>query len=145
MTLAETLYAMMQENARAGQPTDLRIGTVTAVSPLEISINAQMAPLKAEVLLLTAAVVEKKLTYTHTHSVSDLSHTHTVDGQSSSTALSGTYDSGQAEGDIVCTENGAALAPGVINRGLQVGDKVILLRVQSGQRFIVLSRVYGGG
>ena len=32
----------------------------------------------------------------------------------------------------------------ILNPALKVGDKVLLLRVQSGQKFIVLSRVYGG-
>ena len=33
----------------------------------------------------------------------------------------------------------------ILNRGLAVGDKVLLLRVQSGQKFIILSRVMKGG
>lgn len=32
-----------------------------------------------------------------------------------------------------------------INQDLQVGDRVVMLRVSKGQRFIVLSRVQGGG
>lgn len=32
-----------------------------------------------------------------------------------------------------------------INQALQVGDRVVMLRVSKGQRFIVLSRVQGGG
>lgn len=32
-----------------------------------------------------------------------------------------------------------------INQSLQVGDRVVMLRVSKGQRFIVLSRVQGGG
>ena len=30
----------------------------------------------------------------------------------------------------------------ILNRALAVGDEVILLRVQNGQKFIVLSRVF---
>ncbi len=40
------MQQMIQENTRAGQPTDLRIGTVTKADPLEITINTQMAPLR---------------------------------------------------------------------------------------------------
>jgi len=32
-----------------------------------------------------------------------------------------------------------------INQALQSGDRVVMLRVSKGQRFIVLSRVQGGG
>ena len=55
----------------------------------------------------------------------------------------------QAE-NFVGWENGAALPLSkdkkyiILNPALKAGDKVLLLRVQSGQKFIVLSRVYGG-
>lgn len=32
----------------------------------------------------------------------------------------------------------------ILNRALEKGDKVLLLRVQNGQKFIVLSRIFGG-
>lgn len=30
----------------------------------------------------------------------------------------------------------------ILNRGLEVGDKVLMLRVMRGQQFIILSRVF---
>lgn len=39
MELRDVLQQMIQENTRTGQPTDLRIGTVTKADPLEITIN----------------------------------------------------------------------------------------------------------
>ena len=30
----------------------------------------------------------------------------------------------------------------ILNRGLEAGDKVLMLRVQNGQKFLVLSRVF---
>lgn len=33
----------------------------------------------------------------------------------------------------------------VINQALQTGDRVVMMRVSKGQRYIVLSRVQGGG
>lgn len=115
MTLAEQLFFMMQQNQKAMQLTDLETGTVTAVSPLEITPDSSMAPLRREVLYLTESVVEKKLP---------------------ATALS----------DVAVVENGSPLPVEdgyiILNRGLAVGDKVLLLRVQHGQRFVVLSRVF---
>ena len=35
---------MMQENLRASQPTDLRIGTVTSAEPLVITVDTAAAP-----------------------------------------------------------------------------------------------------
>ena len=114
MNLSDVLHQMMQESQAAAQPTDLRLGTVTKAEPLEISINPQMAPLQRSVLYLTESVVEKTLR-------------------------------GGPEG-MICSENGADLpaqgGTAALNRGLQVGDKVLLLRVQSGQKFIVLSRIF---
>ena len=47
---------------------------------------------------------------------------------------------------MVCYEHGNPLPIRdgyiVLNRALEVGDNVIMLRVQNGQRFIVLSRVF---
>lgn len=221
MNLAETVYLMAQKSMKAAQLTDLKVGTVTAVGPLEITIDPAMPPLPAGVLLLTEPVIEKKipvLTHSHlvsglghshsvtglshlhntgglghahtvdglghTHTVSGLGHTHTTtDGTTGSalgadyptssslnsagtsdalpgsypsdTQLTGTYptdsalgsvDSGGALSNIVCYENGQALPVEngyiILNRALEAGDKVLLLRVQNGQKFIVLSRIF---
>ena len=158
MELKDGLYQMMQENAAAGQPTDLRVGTVTSEEPLEITINPAMAPLRRRQLYLTEPVVEKKIpVLTHKHYISTLTHTHTAPGGATGPALEGSYlgeDSLVSEGfnailqdqDIVCWENGKELPIEdgfiILNRKLETGDKVLLLRVQSGQKFIVLSRIF---
>ena len=158
MELKDVLYQMMQENMAAGQPTDLRVGTVTSEEPLEITINPAMAPLRRRQLYLTEPVVEKKIpVLTHKHYISTLTHTHTAPGEATGPALEGSYlgeDSLVSEGfnailqdqDIVCWENGKELPIEdgfiILNRKLETGDKVLLLRVQSGQKFIVLSRIF---
>ena len=128
MELLEVIQKISQSTSQGMGMTDLTIGTVESVSPLTITTQTSMQVLREEVLYLTAAVIEKTL--------SPLSHTHTTLDGTTSEALT----------SVVCTENGQALpfdSGGVIiNRGLQVGDKVLLLRVQRGQMFIVLSRVY---
>lgn len=136
MELKDILQQMTQESMKSAQLTDLQIGTVTAVDPLEITISASMAPLRAGVLYLTVDVVEKKIPvvqHSHTIKVTD---TFTGGGSATcSTELT----------DIVCYENGTALPVEngyiIFNRALAVGDKVLLLRVQNGQKFVVLSRV----
>lgn len=132
MELIEVLQKISQDAAGGMGLTDLTVGTVTGVSPLEITTQTSMQVLKSPVLYLTAAVVEKKL--------SPLSHSHPYgEGMATQEALEG----------AVCTENGQALpadSSGItLNRGLQAGDKVLLLRVQRGQRFVILSRIYEGG
>ena len=65
-------------------------------------------------------------------------------------ALPDEFDAKVQAENFVGWENGAALPLSkdkkyiILNPALKAGDKVLLLRVQSGQKFIVLSRVYGG-
>lgn len=166
MELKDVLQMGVERTMAAAQLSDLKIGTVTSVSPLAISINTSMAPLTSAVLYLTSAVVEKKIPVlkhghttsglSHSHTVSELGHSHTVGGETTSTTLSGSYAtsealsadayaSSEALADIACVENGVALPVEggyiILNRGLAVGDKVLLLRVQRGEKFVVLSRV----
>lgn len=52
-------------------------------------------------------------------------------------------------GNIVCYEHGKALPVRdgyiILNRGLAVGDRVLMLKVSSGQRYLVLSRIFEEG
>lgn len=131
MELKDALYQMMQQSQQASQPAELCTGTVTSASPLEITVDTAMQVLLQPVLYLTANVIEKKLPL--------LRHTHELSGQ----------ETGEALEDIAVLENGTALPVEggyiLLNRALQAGDRVLLLRVQHGQKFIVLSRIYEGG
>lgn len=203
MNLAETVYLMVQKSMKAAQLTDLRVGTVTSVDPLEVTTDPAMPPIPSSILYLTSSVVEKKIpVLSHSHDVNGLSHTHTVSGlghqhstsglehthavgglshahttadgstgaaldgsYTSGSALAGSYPSDQrltgsypttsalggvtsngALGNVACIENGVTLPVEggyiILNRALAMGDKVLLLRVQNGQKFIVLSRIF---
>ena len=131
MELIQALQMVVQKNYQAMQPTDLVIGTVTGISPLEITSNTAMAPLRAPVLYLTENVIEKKIPV--------LQHTHTTADGNTGTALE----------SVACVENGQVLPVEgghiILNRALQVGDKVLMMKVQKGQKFVVLSRVFEEG
>lgn len=150
MQLKDVLYQMMQESQAAQQPTELCTGTVTSASPLEITVDTAMAPLRSPVLYLTSAVVEKKIPILeHTHEVSGLSHTHSAPEGTTGSGLTGSYPTEPALTEIACLENGEPLPVEggyiLLNRALQAGDRVLLMRVQHGQQFIVLSRIFEGG
>lgn len=195
----------MQRNAAAMQPTDLCVGTVVSAAPLQVSLSTQTAPLEGAQLILTAAVVEKKIpVLTHIHEMEGLSHTHTLSGlgHSHSTTgfahshttgglihahtlsegqtgaaltgsynsdeqlagsftsdqkLTGTYTSSGALGDVEmegalsgvqCIEHGQPLPVEdgyiILNRALETGDIVLLLRVEHGARYVILSRMFKG-
>lgn len=129
MELRDVLNQMIDENRSASQPSELKIGTVTSENPLEITINTAMAPLRAGVLILTEPVLEKKIPV--------LQHTH-----------GGQVPADLLQGSIICQEDSEGLPVEggyiILNEALKAGDKVVLMRVQNGQKFIVLSRAYGG-
>lgn len=134
MEFKDILQQLTQESMKSAQLTDLQIGTVTSASPLEITVSTSMAPLQASVLYLTVNVVEKKIpVLQHNHAIHD---TYTGGGESEDNLM---------QSDIICYENGTALPVQngyiILNRALEVGDIVLLLRVQNGQKFVVLSRV----
>ena len=146
----DIVEALLQLNRVAGdvdQPTDLQIGTVVKAPPdddvLEISINTEMATLRQDILYLAEPVIEKKIPLLkHRHA---MPHIHA--GVHGSTGADGSV---QSE-DIKGWENGKVLPLSkdkkyiILNPALKAGDKVLLLRVQRGQKFVVLSRVYEGG
>lgn len=168
MELCDVLNQMMQENLLASQPANLCIGTVTAADPLEITISTGMGPLKKPILYLTSAVIEKKIPvlkhkhttkgFRHSHTVDGLSHAHSGEEGGTGPALDGAYPTGEGlEQDafisdeqlkeIICYEDGKPLPVKdgyiILNRALEKGDSVLLLRVQNGQKFVILSRVFG--
>lgn len=150
--------------------SDLVLGTVTSVKPLEVTLRESMAPLPQEALWRTAAVVEKKIPvlehehitsgFRHGHTVSGLSHAHAAPEGGTGASLDGQYPTGEALvqdgfpsdrrlGHTVCLEDGKPLPVEegyiVLNRGLSVGDRVLLLRVMRGQQFVILSRIFERG
>lgn len=162
MELIDVLQQINQNSQHASAPTDLAIGTVTKAAPLEISINAHMGPIKEPVLYLTSAVIEKKIpVLEHTHGapagVTDQApaHSHALKeggltepgGGHSHSLPGGATGAALQQQEIACLENGEKLPVEkgyiVLNRGLREKDKVLMLRVQHGQKFIVLSRIFG--
>lgn len=118
----------------AEKPAELCYGTVTSISPLKITIDQKLT-LGENQLILTKAVTDHSLDIEVSHyTVNDAfmngTHTHTVcavtDGGNLDTAHKHAY-----KGRKRIT----------IYNGLLAGEKVILLRVQGGQRFVVLDRV----
>lgn len=148
MNLMDALVMVSQETNKASQPCDLEIGTVKTVGPLSITRDVSQAPLQEAVLILTENVIEKKIPIlSHTHNIDVLGHSHEANVGQTSTDLTGSYQTlSSLDSGIICYEQGKALPVEggfiIINRALEVGDKVLLLRVQKGQKFIILSRIF---
>ena len=105
--------------------TDYCVGTVASESPLKIKVTDRIiADAEAGQIILTEAVLEKQLDLTHLHLIqgnSDTSNTHTH--------------------PINLESQNSLITKITITEGLKMGDKVHLLRVQNGQRYVVLSKI----
>lgn len=155
--LLDEIQGIVQEVVNSSQPTGLQIGTVISVSPLRITVQTGMAPLEPSVLYLTSAVIERKIPLlNHRHKLPELAHSHggevgedlTGEKYTEYALQSSGSSAAQQAQDIVARERGQLLPIEngyiILNRALQVGDKVLLMRVEDGQKFIVLSRVFEG-
>ena len=159
MNLLDALQMVSAQNMSASQPSDLETGTVTKVDPLEITRDIQQQALRQEVLYLTESVIEKKIPLLqHNHWIDTLGHNHTCPDGTTSDALTDKYltqpwslvsegfDSAEQAQNIVCWEHGEKLPIEdgfiILNRKLEVGDKVLLWRVLNGQKFVIISRVF---
>jgi hypothetical protein len=121
-TFHQTLQAIIQNTVRAMTLPELAIGTVETVGPLSIRVSSDFL-IPGDALLLTETVCYKQV---------DLTHTHPNTGV------------GLQNGATVVTAAGNNSPQGaniMLNRDLQVGDKVLMLRVMSGQQYIILSKV----
>ncbi len=97
------------------KPAGVLFGTVTSISPLQVNVEQRLT-LSGEMLALTTNVMDYSVELDvnwQTGSGGDPSHSHPVVGTKTAT----------------------------VKNGLHVGEKVVLLRMQGGQRFLILDRV----
>ena len=139
----------------ASKPCNLTFGTVTSTSPLKINVEQKMTLTSAQ-LVLSRNVTDYKVNIdidseTETGAADiDLSHTHsysgtTADGGVNTSSLhthqySGTTKSGGGI-SIAHEHKFKGTKEITIKNALVVGDEVILIRMQGGQKYIVMDRV----
>jgi hypothetical protein len=122
MSIERLLGVMKQAGTgavEAGNPVAVLYGEVEKESPLAVRVD-QRFTLTSEFLVVPESLLEHKL---------DLQHSHTY------------TDAGGSGTSIRVTETAFAESPAIIRRGLEMGDKLLLLRMQGGQRYVVLDRV----
>lgn len=146
MADAEELVKAVKRAAIAAQeatkPVYVYFGIVESAAPLTINVEQKMLLDESQLILsrnVTDYVTEVTIQWetlahkiTHSHSV-DLTDSNgdTVSGKTESQSISHTHD---LEGRKQMT----------IHNGLLKDEKVILLRQQEGQKFIVWDRIGGG-
>ncbi|WP_240415663.1 DUF2577 domain-containing protein [Paenibacillus periandrae] len=102
----------------AGNPVNILFGNVTSSNPLEVNVD-QRFTLSEDFLIIPESLTAFTIELNHQHS----------------------YQDAGAGGDGTRSTDTALMEPIVIRRGLEAGDKVLLVRMQGGQQFIVLDRV----
>ena len=104
------------------KPTDIRYGTVVSTSPLKVQISAELT------LPQSVLVVPRSLT-DYTVSVSVNWNTTSESGGAGDSAFASHNHGINGTKSIT------------IHNGLKVGDKVLLLRQQGGQSYIILDKI----
>lgn len=113
-SLLDVIKKAGKEAVNADNPVNILYGEVTKVNPLEVNVD-QRFTLTADFLVLTENMTRYEVGLTHTHQYDD-------DG-------------------LQETTEEALTEPVVIRKGLEVGNKVLLLRIQGGQKYVILDKV----
>lgn len=138
--LLQALKRAAVEAVEAGKPAAFCYGTVTGTEPLQIMAD-QKLPLEEMQLELTSAVQDCLVdieinTCTENDAFMNGQHTHRI---------TDTYTGGGScdEGNLNTTHKHAIKGRKKLRiyNGLQVGERVLMLRFQGGQKYLVLDRV----
>jgi hypothetical protein len=114
------------------KPSGVYYGTVISASPLKINVEQKMILEKAQ-LVLSRNVTEYTVEMTVNHSTDyESSHTH---------AIQDTYTGGGTSSPTSHRHGYTGRKTFTVHNGLVTGDKVILLREQGGQKYLVWDRV----
>lgn len=123
--LVDTLKRAAVEAVKAGKPVNVYFGEVVSASPLKINVEQKMI-LGEKQLVLSRNVTDFKTKIT-AGNIKNYYYTGDVNSGTAPVSPSHVH----AVGTIEVT----------VHNGLAVGDGVILIRQQEGQRFIVVDRI----
>lgn len=116
--LLSTIKQAAGDAIRASNPAAVLTGSVTKIKPLEVRVD-QRFTLTSGLLIVPESLTHFEIELQHTHQYTD------------------TSDSGST----TRTTQPALNDPIVIRQGLKVGDSVLLLRVQGGQKYVIMDRL----
>lgn len=120
VSLLETIKMAGLDAIDAANPVAIFFGTVIRVEPLEINVEERFT-LTEPFLILTDGIQRRIERF-------DLTHRHD-------------YQESEEENQLKQTESALGELNITIKHGLMLNDRVILLRIQGGQQFVVLDKV----
>ena len=134
--LVKAIKQAALDATEAAKPCNIVFGKVVSVSPLQINVEQKMVLGKSQ-LVLSRNVTDFRtaITMTSADGWATDSHTHKHE-------IKDTYTGGGTSEDNTHRHNiNKSKLMITVHNGLAVGDQVILVRQQGGQKFIVLDRV----
>lgn len=131
--LGSKIVKVMKDSAKMpdSESTDLLIGEVTSTSPLKVKVDNRYE-VGENFLLLTTLVSEFDVDMTVDHLTETHTHMHTIHD---------TYTGAGSAENHTHLHRFIGRKTFKIHLGLQVGEKVMMLRVQKGQKFIIIDRL----
>lgn len=102
----------------ASNPVNVLYGVVTKTNPLEVNVD-QRFTLSADFLIVTEQLHRYEVELKHSHYYEDTDNSITT-----------TRETEEALPEKI-----------VIRKGLELGDKLLLLRIQGGQKYVILDKV----
>ncbi len=137
--IVEIIKKAAHEVNEASKPMNIVLGTVMSISPLIVSID-QRIHLTEEFLILTKQVTDHYVDVvvnlnSELEGVPGLGHSHTCPEGSTSTGLSNAIAQTKHRHKIKGTKKI------LMKYGLKVGDDVLLVRVQGGQKYVILDTI----
>ena len=123
----------------ASKPVNVYFGQVVSASPLKINVEQKMILGKAQLILSRNVTDFKTMVTVQWESEKEQqSHTHKVEGSDSegdSINITSKTQSAKHTHEIVGQKEIT------IHNALEVGDEVILIRQQEGQKYVVIDRI----
>lgn len=168
MSLIRVIQDIALNAVLAAKPAEFVTGTVTQINPLKVLLNGENGlEIGEDALVLTASVVQKTVTIQkHNHKIGSslVNHNHaatlsvtTTTGEGEATGVTNSSSGLNSQTtvettvvDAVCTEHGDDLETDsdderiviTINRALEKDDKVLMIAVDCGQTYVIISRVF---
>jgi len=129
--LVEIMKKAAIEAVKASSPSDIVFGRVVGISPLRINIEQRLT-LEASHLILTSLVQDFEVDMTVDHFTENdaflnTSHSHPNAGSNSFNSMHKHAYKGRKKF--------------LVHLGLTIGESVMLIQAQGGQKYIVLDRV----
>lgn len=137
--IAKLIKRAAVDAVRESDPMSIMFGNVISIAPLQVNVEQRLT-LGAAQLLLTNNVVDHDVNVTMEWSTEEITHNHGYSGSTGTADLHNHNYSGTTQ-DNVHAHSVTGTKVIKIHNALKMGDMVMLLRMQGGQKYLILDKV----